>query len=182
MHITIDINDFNTNYIMIGNKTKNIIIDNSDFYNLQYSNELFTSNNICFYFKFMNVNIDKYYNKYKCSFNTLDNNVLYSQEIKNRIINTKNKSSQQIYKYLINNNNVINNIIHIEKLILDSFSSIKTPQYKIKEQLLKNHFKILYKYPSIELNKEINMEVLLKISGIWVDNNNYGLTYKFDCI
>ena len=49
----------------------------------------------------------------------------------------------------------------------------KIPQYKIAEQLqygLIHFFSNNYKKTNL---------IILKISGIWINESNYGLTYKF---
>lgn len=150
MFLSLLLKDFNKNNIIIGNKTKNIIIDNSDFYNLHYSTPFFTLNNISFQFNIDNVIIENYYNKYKCNF--------------------KNSST------------LIDNIITIENSIINSFKCSKNPIYKLEEQLLKRNFKILNENNNLPIDTLINMNILLKISGIWVNQNEYGIIYKFHCI
>ena len=50
----------------------------------------------------------------------------------------------------------------------------KTPQYKIYEQLKNGHVKVFS-----ELDGKPTCSFILKISGIWETQFNYGLTYKF---
>ena len=50
----------------------------------------------------------------------------------------------------------------------------KIPQYKIYEQLKNGNFKII-----TDINKMSNNLFMLKISGIWENDTEYGLTYKF---
>jgi hypothetical protein len=51
----------------------------------------------------------------------------------------------------------------------------KDPVYRIKEQLKNNYFKVI--------NNNNNLtditHIILKISGIWSDHINYGLTFRF---
>jgi hypothetical protein len=149
MYLSLNLKDFNKDFIIIGNKSKNIIIENSDFYNLHYSTKYFTLNNISFDFIINNIIIENYYNKYKCNF--------------------------------LNNAELIKQIINIEKIIINNFPSTKQPIYKLEEQLLKKNFKILNDN-NLPINKNISMNILLKISGIWVNDINYGIIYKFQLI
>ena len=73
----------------------------------------------------------------------------------------------------INNNNLcIKNLCNIEKDILDKYHSNKTKEYKLQEQLNKNIIKIF--------NFKNNLKkIIIKISGLWEDDNSCGLTYKF---
>ena len=74
------------------------------------------------------------------------------------------------------NKDIIHEIKLIEEQILQKINiKNKIPQYKIYEQM---------KNGSIKLYNEINEynndeKFILKISGIWETQTNYGLTYKF---
>jgi hypothetical protein len=153
MLLTINSSQFNIDNIIIGDKTKNNIIKNSYFYPLKYSNKLYTTTNIPIGFNIKCNNIEHYYNKFKCNFSNIDN------------IDT------------------INQIIYIEHNILKYLYNIynKLPQYNLKEQLSKNYIKLVNN-SDITTNKDINIDIILKISGIWVDDDNYGITYKFQII
>ena len=75
--------------------------------------------------------------------------------------------------YLINKNDeCIKKICDIEMSILNKFSSFKNKQFKLSEQLFKHNIKIF------NYKNHLNI-VILKISGLWEDEYNYGLTYKF---
>ena len=50
----------------------------------------------------------------------------------------------------------------------------KTPQHKIYEQLLNGNIKIFN-----NIDKKTTCSFILKISGIWETQYNYGITYKF---
>ncbi len=82
------------------------------------------------------------------------------------------------YKCLFNKNSnakEIHLLCNIEKELLDKINlPNKTPVYRIREQLV-NGFIKLY---SDNLNKKTNNEFIIKISGIWENNNEYGITYK----
>lgn len=81
------------------------------------------------------------------------------------------------YKYSFNvnaHNDVIDNIKKIEESLLNKIKFNKNPCYKIYEQFTNGNIKLFTESPS---NK--NMRVVLKMSGIWENETNYGLTYKF---
>jgi hypothetical protein len=81
------------------------------------------------------------------------------------------------YKYSFNvnaHNDVIENIKKIEESLLNKIKFNKNPCFKIYEQFTNGNIKLFTEHPS---NK--NMRVVLKMSGIWENEFNYGLTYKF---
>lgn len=115
MFITIDISEFDINYIFYQEKVKNTVMDNSNFSRILYSNSLFTINGIFIKFSVSLTNIEKIYNKYKCSFDS------------------KN----------IDNYNVTSKIKLIENHILRTCNyTNKTPIYRITEQLNNNYLKV----------------------------------------
>jgi len=134
-----------------------------------------------------------------------ENNVLFFEPIKNNIMNDGNfiriiYSTHNIvlngiyllvtlnditcekyyakYKCIFNialNKDIIDNIKIIEEDIIKKYKGTnKLPQYKIYEQLKNGNFKL---FTDID-NKPI-CSFILKISGIWETQYNYGLTYKF---
>tara|TARA_B100000927_G_C16318788_1_gene410509 strand:- start:96 stop:563 length:468 start_codon:yes stop_codon:yes gene_type:complete len=151
MYLTINLDQFDIYNILSSEKTKNNVMNNSDFYRLYLSSPEFISNGIFLNFTLNNVSIDKYFNKIKCSFdNTL-------------------------------NNNTIQNISHIEKTILNKFNHINYSSCnRIQEQLNNNYIKI-FDQTGINLGKYNKLNILLKISGIWssIPQKEYGLTFRF---
>jgi hypothetical protein len=133
------------------------------------------------------------------------NNIFFCESIKNNIITNGNfirilYSNDKfilngIYLHIIFNNitvekyfnkykcifemynhfNLIESIRYIEDCILKQANiSNKSPTYKIYELISTGNIKIFSENIDI-----INNEFLLKISGIWEDELNYGVTYKF---
>ena len=153
MILSVALNDFEPHYIIINEKTKNNIMDQSDFHRLIYSDEFVSINGIYLIFTLENVNIEKYFNKIKCNFDTSPKN-----------------------------NKVISNIKSIEKMILNKYRNTdnKTLACRIQEQLENNYIK-LYGSDNINYGKNKEINFYLKISGIWVSNgtNEYGLTFRF---
>jgi hypothetical protein len=150
MNVLIPFEKFDINYIYYLDSVKNNIIDNSNFIRVIYSNELFMLNGIYIQINLIIIGIDKHFNKYKYLFDV-----------------EKNK-------------NEILRICSIEKEILDKFYlsfkttiGLKKPVYKIAEQVNSSSIKLF-----TEINN-INMLYILKISGIWENDVEYGITYKF---
>lgn len=72
------------------------------------------------------------------------------------------------------NKNVISFIKKTEEDILQKYKTNKIPSYKIYEQLTSGYIKFF-----VNINENQNSSLILKISGIWETDNQYGLTYKF---
>ena len=108
MNITKTIEQYNENYIYFCEPIKNNIMNNGNFIRIIYSSPLFILNGIYLIIPITNFTVEKYYNKYKCIFDT------------------------NLYKELID--------------------------------------KLRYIEDSI---------FILKISGIWETDKEYGITYKF---
>ena len=71
--------------------------------------------------------------------------------------------------------NLINNIKNIEHTILKKFCSDKTPTYNLESQVNTGVLKLF----SESNDKKKNIDIILKISGLWEDSVSYGITYKF---
>lgn len=149
MLITLNTNQINKKNILYSEKTKNNILNNGDFYRIYYSNNLFTTNGIYLLFNFKNIKIDKYFNKIKCM-----------MERKSNIESIK----------------LIQLIEH--ELLRSSPVKNRIPKFRIEEQLNQNFIKIFGDYNDLQ-KKYSNVNILLKISGIWVDETHYGVTFRF---
>lgn len=113
MNIALSINQYNINNIYYCDSIKNNVVNDGTFIRLIYSTDYFVTNGVNISVPFTDVAIEKYYNKYKCSFN------------------------------VNNNKNSVENIYHIEKEILDKINTNgKIIQMKISEQLKNGNFKI----------------------------------------
>lgn len=76
---------------------------------------------------------------------------------------------------VINHKSIIDNIKIIEENLLKKFEiNNKIPQHKIYEQLQNGNIKIF-----TDIGNKQTSSFILKISGIWETQYNYGLTYKF---
>ena len=143
--------DFNKNFLMLSEKTKNNIMNDGYFYRLYYSDEYGTSKGLFLGFELQQVSIEKYFNKLKCGFNTTGNS------------------------------NIIGFIKAVEKSILDIMPEKqgKYPTYRIEEQLQNGFIKIFYNSNQTQPTKYASVKLLLKISGIWTSAKEYGVTFRF---
>lgn len=151
MFLIIQPKDFNKNFLMLSEKTKNNIMNDGYFYRLYYSDEYGTSKGLFLGFELQQVSIEKYFNKLKCGFNTTGNS------------------------------NIIGFIKAIEKSILDIMPEKqgKYPTYRIEEQLQNGFIKIFYNSNQTQPTKYTSVKLLLKISGIWTSAKEYGVTFRF---
>jgi hypothetical protein len=72
------------------------------------------------------------------------------------------------------NKYIIDCIKIIEEKLLKKYKINKNPNFKIYEQLKNGNIKIFN-----DLGNKPFQNFILKISGIWETNMNYGLTFKF---
>jgi len=150
MNIAVPINDFNINNLFFQDTIKNTIMDNSHFARVVYSNDFFIGSGICIDFDIPLLNIDKSFNKFKCMF---DNQINYN------LIQTINKIENEIMSKC----NIKN----------------KVPKFRISEQLKNGYIKVAI-INNIEIGTYLqNIKFIIKISGIWSNELEYGLTYKF---
>lgn len=66
------------------------------------------------------------------------------------------------------NQDIMNRIVEIEKHILDKINPHKRAHYKIYEQIKNGNFK----------TSNSNSTIILKISGVWENQNTIGISYK----
>ena len=144
------IKNYDNSKLILSEKQKNTILQGSDFYRIYYSDENITINGIYLQYKITNVNIQKYFNKIKCIFD------------------------------LDKNSQVISNILNLEKNILNNFKNFinKDQEFIIKDQLRQGFIKI-FTEKDIVYGKYKDINLILKISGLWVQENSYGLTFRF---
>jgi hypothetical protein len=143
MNLVKSINQYSEDNIYFCEPIKNNVMNEGKFIRILYSTHNLVLNGIYLLVHINDITCDKYYNKYKCNFNTL------------------------------HNKDIIDNIKTIEENILRKIEIKKIPQLKIYEQLKNGNIKLFN-----EVNKSF-CSFILKISGIWETQFNYGLTYKF---
>jgi len=145
MNIVKRFDQYDDNNVIFCEPIKNNVMNEGNFIRILYSTPYFTLNGIYFFITLYDIICEKYYLKYKCTFN------------------------------IASHKNIIDNLKIIEEDILKKYEiKNKTPQFKIYEQIKNGNIKI---FTDIS-NKNIS-SFILKISGIWETQFNYGLTYKF---
>tara|TARA_B100001287_G_scaffold51979_2_gene40891 strand:+ start:227 stop:691 length:465 start_codon:yes stop_codon:yes gene_type:complete len=147
MYLSLNFDQIDYNRFFITDITRNTVMDNSIFKRLTYSTENITFNGLCVVTDFDAYNIEKYYQKYKCVFDSTINR------------------------------NIIQNINLLERNILSkNVVSGKSPKYSIGDQLQSGFIKVFLENSSMSRD---NQYIILKISGIWESNLEYGVTFKF---
>jgi|TARA_Y100000389_G_C17338408_1_gene451926 hypothetical protein len=148
MNIVLTHNQFNSNNIYFNEPIQNTVMDNSRFIKLIYSNENIMLNGIFLLLNIKIINKETYFKKIKISY-----------DISNSI-----------------NKEILMNIYNIENNILLKYKSTKKPRSILYETLNSGVIKI---FPNIDKDiNNSNSSFILKISGIWEDDKEYGLTYK----
>jgi hypothetical protein len=145
MNVVKRIDQYDESCVFFSDSIRNNIINEGSFIRIIYSTKYVILNGIYLLITLHNINCEKYYTKYKCNFNVLQNK------------------------------DIIENIKIIEENILAKIDiKNKIPQYKIYDQLKNGNLKIF-----ADIGHKSICSFILKISGIWETQNNYGLTYKF---
>ena len=158
MNIAIPINQFNINNVFFQEAIKNTIMDDSNFIRIIYSDDICTFNGICLEFVLHITHVDKSFNKFKFNFDNLLSN------------------------------NIIQTISKIEYDIISKYNISKHPVFRISDQIKNESIKVLsIKTLNINNNNNSNINTsathkvsfMIKISGLWSNELDYGLTYKF---
>jgi hypothetical protein len=156
MNIVYDMNNLKLSNIFFLDSKRNIIMDGK-FTKIIHSDELITINGIYLQILF--------------SINLIDKSKLVNKNM--------NKYFMKFIPNDTNNNKIINELTKIEEGLIDhykkTFSCKKTPIFLLKDQLITGNVKLYREIP--HLNKK--SDFILKISGIWENNENIGITYKF---
>jgi hypothetical protein len=144
MNLVKRIDQYNDECLFFCEPIKNNVMNDGNFIRILYSTQNIVLNGIYLQINFNDLVCEKYYNKYKCSFNVAN------------------------HKY------IIDNIKIIEENILKKYKTNKLQSNKIYEQIKSGYIKLF-----TDIGSKINCSFILKISGIWETQYNYGLTYKF---
>ncbi len=111
MNIIENIENFNVDYVYFCEPIRNNIINNGLFIRILYSNEQLVLNGVYLYVHFQNINVEKYFNKYKCNFD-LSSHYKLIEQITNieynilKKINIKNKTPCYKINELLKNGNI----------------------------------------------------------------------------
>lgn len=150
MNIVTTIDKYNTDNIFFSEPIKNTVITDSDFVRIIYSNDELMLNGVYLYISLNNITMDVYYNKFKCCF-------------------CKKQNAR-----------IINQIEIIEKQIMAKYKyrTAKKPDYSIYNQIMNGYIKVFTGTPN-KYKTENNIQLILKISGLWENEDSYGVTFKF---
>ena len=144
MNLVKSIEQYNDKNIFFCEPIKNNIMTDGNFIRILYSTQSFILNGIYLLINLNDITCEKFYSKYKCSFN------------------------------ISNNKDITDNLKIIEEELLKKYKSNKTASYKIYDQIKCGYIKIF-----TDVGNKSHISFVLKISGIWETQYNYGLTYKF---
>ena len=144
------LDQYERRYVIFCESVKNNVVNEGTYIRLVYTTPTFATSGLHVSFKITPHFADKCYNKYKLTFD------------------------KQAHK------DIVEKIKYIEEDIVKQVGiENKTPHYKITEQVKYGYLKLsMEEDASPQINKE--MEVLLKISGVWETDSCYGVTYKFE--
>lgn len=147
MNVVIKENQFNISNVYYTEPIQNIVMDNSKFIKLIYSNENVMISGLCLLLHLKNTIKEVYFKKIKFTYD----------------INT--------------NKEILSKIYDIESIILHKFGNQKKQRNILYETLSSGIIKL---FPNNEPNANHNNtnSFILKISGIWENETEYGLTYK----
>lgn len=112
MNLVQTLNQYNDEHVFFCDPIKNNVMDEGMFVRILYSSDIMTLNGIYLLVNLTNVVCEKYYAKYKCSFN------------------------------ITTHREIIEDVKKIEESILKKYKTNKTPSYKIYEQLSSGHIKL----------------------------------------
>ena len=82
MNVVLSTSQFNKDYVHYQEPVRNTVMDDSNFIRIIYSNDLFALNGIFLQFSLYNAKIERYFAKYKCTFDYSDNRAIVSQLIR----------------------------------------------------------------------------------------------------
>uniref|UniRef100_A0A6C0HT01 Uncharacterized protein n=1 Tax=viral metagenome TaxID=1070528 RepID=A0A6C0HT01_9ZZZZ len=161
MNLSINLNDFSLINTCFLDTKENIIMD-GNFTKIIYSSESFTINGIYINLFFDSMTIDKIMNKQYLQFNPYSSN---NQKIIKELSFIENKILEYYKNYYCNNSKISN---LLEKQLYSG-------NIKIFKEYTEHKYVINKSHSILENN---NKRYILKISGVWENYNEIGLTYK----
>jgi hypothetical protein len=114
MNIVKTLDQYDENAVYFSESIKNNVMVDGQFIRILYSTPNFSLNGIYLFFNIRDVFVEKYFNKYKCSFD------------------------------IANHREICDKLCEIEYNILKRSNIKKIPQYKVQEQVMSGHIKIFY--------------------------------------
>jgi hypothetical protein len=149
MNVVINENQFDISHIYYTEPIQNIVLDNSSFVKLIYSNEYIMISGIYLLLHLKITSKENYFKKIKVTYDVTSNKEL------------------------------LHKLYEIENQILNKYSNSKKPRKIIYETLNGGTIKL---FPNNETDSiPATNSFILKISGLWENETEYGLTYKLLC-
>ena len=149
MLLALNYKQYNKDFVLLAEGTKNNILNEGEFYRIFYSPSHFTTNGIFIQFALQSAYLESYFNKIKC---------IFKPDL---------------------NTNIIDFIKNLERDILALvLTKNKNKIYRIDEQLSQGFIKI-FSNDEYKKSPYDNINILLKISGVWADETSNGLTFRF---
>lgn len=179
MFFAIEPYTFNSDCASLTERTKNNVIENSWFHRLMYEHEAFTMNGVAIHFSLTINKTETSYDKLKHCFSlTEDNNQSVINELtriereilacttlfdgKQPVYHIENQTKQGFIK-LFNGTSRSHKTHSAVPAVVPTYHTLKT--HHMKPRLL---------------NFSQSQDFVLRISGIWYNDTNYGITYKFE--
>lgn len=146
---------------------------------LSLTPEQFEENNIILSDKTKNTILTNgdFYRIYYSDKNMSLNGIFISFKLKKVLIEPYFNKVKCTFDYH-SNEMIIHQLKNIEKKILNSINNNTQKVYRIEEQLSNNFIKIFSELDQPK-KKLDDVNILLKISGIWHNKNEYGITFRF---
>lgn len=187
MNFILDVYQFHPKWIYFMDKRKNNVI-NGIFTKIIFSNEYFSMTGIYFPFSIYYIQPNGEYELQNQSYSAHTNSV----KNQHHLTQYSPTHQQQTWVSIYNKDHFIQQYIlklcQIEEQLLEmyktTFSLKKTPIYSLKTQLSYGTIKIYKEDEQYITESLINIigsstsRYILKISGIWENTNQYGITFK----
>ena len=150
MNVVINENQFDISHIYYTEPIQNIVMENSSFVKLIYSNEYVMISGMYLLLQLKIISKESYFKKIKITYD------------------------------LNSNKELLHKLYEIENQILNKYGNSKKPRKIIYETLNGGTIKL---FPNNETDYiPATNSFILKISGLWENETEYGLTYKLLCI
>jgi hypothetical protein len=158
----------------------NILLQTSDFTQLTNSNTGYNLANIHFLDKKTNIIMDGVFSKILFSNSYITMNGLFFDFPIKHVMTNRVYARDILQLDVINNKDILQKIIDIERQLLQYYSQYfnvhnKTIAFNLKNQI--NSGSIKY-YKSYDYSYESKQQFYIKISGIWENSNEIGITFK----
>ena len=141
-----------------------------------YLNDVFSIDNVIFPESTKNtvMNTGSFIRTIYSTNNVILNNLIFLIDIKNISYN-----NGKIYFNSNENKEIIDKLVNVEYLLLNKLNNnYNNKTFTIREHLGKGNIKIFTENNSDLYNLK-DIKLIVKISGIWINNNNYGLICKY---